>query len=239
MAELADRKRQQYADHAAPFQRPAANARRVHEEFLPRLLAWDGFEVLVHDVDGTVDAFAVARFGAAPPPFGEGSLFHVDDFAVAAPHLWATAGAAVLGELARRAGAAGLETAIVVSGPSSVDAPKTRFLISAGLAAAAEWWVKPTVPAAAATPEQDGFEAAVGPAPPVYDPGGLTCLALTIAEPAAVVRFERFAAASQAVVAVVPVTVGQTDVRNELRRRVYAVASEWYAGAIETISRPS
>jgi hypothetical protein len=228
VAALAERKREQYRDHAAPFQRPAANARDAHEAFLPRLLEWDGFDVLVHDAGARIDGFLVARFGIAPPPFGEGSLFHVDDFAVASPKLWSSVGAALLTEIARRAGEARLETAVVVSGPAAVDAPKTRFLASMGLTRGAEWWVKPLEPDGSEPPEQMGFSAAVGPAPPVYDPGGLTCLALSIDSVAALEPFERYAAASQSVIAIVPTTTDRLELHRELERRGFTVASEWF-----------
>lgn len=231
MAALADRKREQYREHAAPFQRPSANALELHEAFLPKLLDWDGFEVLVHDAAaGQVDGFIVGRLGSAPPPFGEGSLFHVDDFAVASPDLWSSVGAALLAEVARRANRAGLETAIVVSGPASVDEPKTRFLTSVGLVPGAEWWVKPLSERTAELPEKLGFDAVVGPAPPVYDPGGLTCLALSMESATALECFEQYAAASQAVIAIIPTTTERRDLRIELEHRGYVVASEWFTG---------
>lgn len=233
MAELAEAKRQHYRDHAAPFQRPSVNARAVHEAFLPKLLEWEGFTVLVHDGADGVDGFIVARFGSAPPPYGEGSLFHVDDFALADAASWPTVGHALLVEVMRRAEVAGIETAIVVSGPPSVDEPKTAFLDACGLRVDAEWRVKPLAPVSGELPAKQGFDAAVGPAPPVYDPGGLTALALRIDEPEAVERFEQFAAASKAVVAIVPVRTSDEKLRTELDRRGFSVASEWYVGPVQ------
>jgi len=235
MAELAEAKRQRYRDHAAPFQRPAPNGPAVHEAFLPKLFEWDGFTVLVHETDNGVDGFIVARFGSAPPPYGEGSLFHVDDFALADGATWPTVGAALLGEVLVRAEVADIETAIVVSGPASVDAPKTAFLAERGLRVDAEWRVKALTPTTAGKPAKVGFDAAVGPAPPVYEPGGLTALALRIDYPEAVERFEHFAAASDAVVAIVPVRVSDTGLRAELDRRGFVVASEWYAGPVSPL----
>jgi len=230
MAELADAKRRRYRDHARRFQIPAPNARAAHEAFLPRLLQWDAFSVLVHQTAGAVDGFVVARLGAAPPPFGEGSLFHVDDFVVARDDEWPSRGGPLLLELCRRARRDGLEQAIVVSGPASVDPAKVRFLRELGLAVAAEWWVKPVSPEATGdVPEQTGFAAEVGPAPPVYDPGGPTCLALEIAAPAALADLERYAAAAGAVVVIVPVRVEAVALRGALERRGYEVASEWYS----------
>jgi ribosomal protein S18 acetylase RimI-like enzyme len=232
MAELAEAKRQHYRDHATPFQRPALNGREAHEAFLPKLLEWEGFTVLVHDSADGVDGFVVARFGSAPPPYGDGSLFHIDDFALADAASWPTVGRALLGEVMRRAEVAGIETAIVVSGPPSIDKPKAAFLRACGLRVDAEWRVKSLTPTSDELPASEGFDVAVGPAPPVYDPGGLTALALRIDEPEAVVRFEEFAAASKAVVAIVPVRTSNEKLRTELDRRDFSVASEWYVGPV-------
>lgn len=234
MAELAETKREQYRDHAAPFQRPARDGRELHERFLPTLLDREDFTVLVHDDGDAVDGFVVARFGSAPPPFGSGSLFHVDDFAVTDAAGWATAGLALLDEVMRRAETERLETAIVVNGPPSIDEPKSSFLAACGLRVAAEWRVKPLTPTGADVPPKEGFDAAIGPAPPVYDPGGTTALALRIDHPDAVERFEAFAAASQAVVAIVPVRISDHSLRAELDRLEFAVASEWYAGPVRS-----
>ena len=219
-------------DRRRPFQRPAPDALVVHEAFLAKLIEWDGFVVRVHEGRDGVDGFVVARVGSAPPPFGEGDLFHVDDFVVASPALWETVGAALLEHVAAEAASAGAEKAIVVSGSRTVDAPKVEFLAGLGLECEAEWWVKPIEPNQREPAEASGFDAFVGPAPPVYDPGGLTCLATEIESPAALPLFEEFASASQAVVAIVPTLTSRLDLRTELRERGYTVASEWYAGTI-------
>jgi len=235
MADLAEAKRQHYRDHASPFQRPARNGREVHEGFLSKLLEWEGFTVLVHDAVSRIDGFIVARFGSAPPPFGEGSLLHVDDFALAEADAWPTVGGALLGEVMCLAQLAGIETAIVVSGPTSIDEPKAAFLAGLGLRVDAEWRVKALAPASGPIPAKEGFDAAVGPAPPVYDPGGLTALALRIDYPEAVERFEEFAAASGAIVAIVPVRTSDERLLASLDRRGFAVASEWYAGPVSSL----
>jgi len=236
MAELAEAKRLQYRDHASPFQRPARDGRVVHEGFLAKLLEWEGFTVLVHDAGSDIDGFIVARFGSAPPPYGEGSLFHVDDFALAAAATWPTVGRALLDEVMRRAELAGIETAIVVGGPASIDESKSAFLAALGLRVDAEWRVKVLAPTGGEMPPKEGFDTAIGPAPPVYEPGGLTALALRIDYPEAVERFEEFAAASKAVVAIVPVLISDVRLRAELDRRDFVVASEWYAGPVSSLS---
>jgi hypothetical protein len=120
----------------------------------------------------------------------------------------------------------------VVSGSRTVDTPKVDFLAGLGLECEAEWWVKPIEPSQREPVEMSGFAAFVGPAPPVYDPGGLTCLATEIESPAALPLFEDFASASQAVLAIVPTLTSRLDLRAALGERGYSVASEWYAGTL-------
>jgi GNAT superfamily N-acetyltransferase len=231
MAALAEAKRELYKDQAPPFQRPAEGARAAHEGFLPKMLERDEFIVLVHEDGSTaVDGFVAARVGSAPPPFGDGPLFHVDDFAVASPDRWSSVGAALLREVTALAIERGAQTAIVVTGPASVDRPKNEFLRSAGLAVGAEWRTKSLSPHEGPVPAMDGFDAAVGPAPPVYDPGGLTCLALRLDDPSVLPAFEEFAERSAAVVGIVPVRAEAVDLRRLLIQRGYAAASEWYCG---------
>jgi N-acetylglutamate synthase-like GNAT family acetyltransferase len=235
MAALAEAKRQHYRDHAAPFQRPASNGREVHERFLPKLLEWEAFTVLVHEGGEGVDGFVVARFGSAPPPYGEGSWFHVDDFVVGRASLWASVGRELLDAVMNRAREAGIDQAIVVCGPSSIDEPKVAFLSGTGLRVDAEWRVKPLALNGGDPPGAPrGFEAAIAPAPPVYDPGGPTALAVRI-EPGAVARFEEFGSASGAVVGIVPVRISDEALRAELDQRGFVVASEWYSGPVAAL----
>jgi len=156
MAGLAAGKRQQYRENAFPFQRPSEGARELHEPFLISLTEQEGFIAVVHEASGMIDGFIVARVGAAPPPFGEGPLVHVDDFVVSRPDTWQTTGRALLDEVARQAVGAGAAKAIVVSGDRSIDAPKNDFLKGYGLVCEAEWWVKPIEPREAELPDEVG-----------------------------------------------------------------------------------
>jgi GNAT superfamily N-acetyltransferase len=220
-----------------PFSAPRATVAKSTRGFCQRSLNGRvGFIVLVHEAGGRIDGFIVARFGSAPPPFGQGSLFHVDDFALADATSWPTVGRALLSEVIRRAQRAGIQTGIVVTGPASVDEPKAAFLAGFGMRVEAEWRVKPLAPASGEKPAKEGFDAAIGPAPPVYDPGGLTALALRIDYPEAVGRFEKFAAASEAVVAIVPLRTSDERLRAELDRRGFVVGSEWYAGPVSSLT---
>lgn len=232
MADLADAKRGRYAEHAFPFQRPAERAREIHEPFLASLTDTEGFIVLVHQAAGAVDGFLVARLGAAPPPFGEGPHVHVDDYVVSEPGAWPTAGRKLLEEATRRAASFGAARAIVVSGPRSIDAPKNDFLTAQGFVCEAEWWVRPITPSTSNVPDEMGFRAALGPAPPVYDPGGPTCLALSIDGPECLGQLEKFASAAGSVIVVVPTTTDRADLRHQLSARGYTVASEWFTKAL-------
>lgn len=238
MLDLAEAKRDLYRDNAHPFQRPANDARSLQRPFFEGLLQRDDFIVLVHqDASGHVDGFLTGRVGPAPPPIGaDGDPFHVDDFVVDRPDLWLSTGDALLLAAARLAQAAGACTAIIVAGSQRVDPPKRAFLRGLGLALAAEWWARPLDAAPGDVPAQDSFEAIVGPAPPVYDPGGPVCLAARLDGPEALPHLERYGAAARAVLAIVPLATGREDVRAVLVARGYALASEWYAAPIETLA---
>ena len=122
---------------------------------------------------------------------------------------------------------------IVVAGPPGVDPAKTAMLIGLGFKRAAEWHVKRISPEpGGAAAEQRGFEAVVGPAPPVYDPGGPICLAESIDGSDDLAALESYAAASSAVLVVVPVEAERGDLRAALGDRGYDVASEWYSGPV-------
>lgn len=237
MLDLAEAKRDLYRHNAHPFHRPATAARTLQRPFFEGLLGRDDFIVLVHEDASThVDGFLIGRIGPAPPPIGAaGDPFHVDDFAVDRPDLWLSTGDALLREAARLAHAAGARTAVIVAGSQEIDQPKHAFLHGLGLALAAEWWARPLDAAPGDVPNRDGFEVIVGPAPPVYDPGGPVCLATRLDGPEALPHLERYGAAARAVLAIVPLATGREDVRAVLVARGYTLASEWYAAPIETL----
>jgi hypothetical protein len=116
----------------------------------------------------------------------------------------------------------------------AVDRPKVGLLTAAGLGVEAEWWVRSVDPLVGEPPGPDGFEAVVGPAPPVYDPGGPVCVARRVEKAAALESLERFAACSGAVLVIVPVEASRAALRGSLARRGYVVASEWYAASLST-----
>jgi GNAT superfamily N-acetyltransferase len=143
MAELADSKRRQYEPFAPTFQRPAANATEVHSPWLARLVQDPDVGTFVNEDESSgVDGFVIITIAPAPPvydPGGPTSL--IDDFTVAQPHLWRTAGAALLDAAREWAMERGAAQLVVISGPH--DSPKRALLDDAGLYVASEWFTTP------------------------------------------------------------------------------------------------
>ncbi len=77
--------------------------------------------------------------------------------------------------------------------------------------------------------EGSGFSGFLGPAPPVYDPGGPVLLVDRVTDGTGTAAIEEGAAALGAVLAVLPVPVG-ADREAELRAATFTVASAWYVG---------
>lgn len=236
-AAFAEVKRAEYARYSPVFWRPAADARAKHQPFLRFCIQSDQFvaftaEAAAESGDAVVGV-ALANRQGAPAPFRADPepTWFVDDFFVADSALWPTAGMALLESIQQAASANGAARVIVVV--AQRDAPKRALLRSAGYALAAAWWVRPltTAGAPASLPAPEGIEALVAPAPPVYDPGGPVALALALGDaPAAqVARFDQWAAASGATLAVIPARVADVALGEALARAGYTVASEWYA----------
>jgi hypothetical protein len=132
MADLAERKRQQYAAYAPRFWRPAPDGREKHLPFLGVQLTRDDTVALVADAADpdaaySLDGFLIARDGG------------VDDFAVAAPEMWPTVGAALLRTAERESAARGVGRMVLVCGAK--DAAKAEMLRAAGYAVVERWYV--------------------------------------------------------------------------------------------------
>lgn len=214
-----DQRRQVYARYSPVFWRPARDAVGLHTWFLARQIAAPHTIALRSD-----RGFLIAEL--------RGPEMFVDDFAVTSEGSWPADGAWLLAAAWQQAAAAGARTARVVT--AAADDPKVAMLASAGLALASQWWVKPVTPAGppgrTGRVRGQGFAGHLGPAPPVYDPGGLVLLAdddpAETVSPAAI---EAGAAALGAVLAVVPAAPGAAH-EQELTRRGWTVASQWYLG---------
>jgi hypothetical protein len=213
-----DQRRQVYARYSPVFWRPARDAAGVHARFLARQIAAPQFIALRTD-----DGFLIAEL--------RGSEVLIDDFAVTGEDRWPADGAGLLASAWGQATAAGARTARVVT--AAADGPKVALLVSAGLAPASRWWVKPVTPigppARAGRVQGTGFAGRLGPAPPVYDPGGTVLLTDDLPGRASLAAVEAGAAAMGAVVAIVPAAPGAAD-EQQLTQRGWTVASQWHLG---------
>ena len=173
---------------------------------------------------------AIANHRVRVPPFAQDreASWLVDDFYVAAPEWWRTAGGALLDSVAHAARSSRQNRLIVVS--AERDDAKNAMLRDRGFRQAAQWWVRPLAPPQSPVPaEGERLPMLVGPAPPVYDPGGPVAMALDTVSPFAIDRFERQAFAAEAVLAIVPVRTADGTLAEVLAIAGYAVASVWYA----------
>ncbi len=96
-----------------------------------------------------------------------------------------------------------------------------------------QWWVKPVETtrraAGSGRVEGAGFSGLLGPAPPVYDPGGPVLLAEHLEPGVELAAFEREAAGLGAVLVVVPAPPGDQR-EQEFRQRSWTAASQWFVG---------
>ena len=142
MAELAAQKREEYKHYAPVFHRPSAGARDVQEPYLASLVEADDEVAFVHETNGSVDGFLVASLVPPPPVYDPGGpTCSVDDFMVATPDLWDSAGRALLERAIEITRARGAVQTVVVCGPR--DRPKRDLLVSMGHDVASEWFTLP------------------------------------------------------------------------------------------------
>jgi hypothetical protein len=226
-ADLAEAKRAEYAAYSPVFWRPAAGARERHRPFLAHCIENDRFLALAAEDAGELAGLVLAGKHGAPPPFHADAepTWFVDDFLVAGGD-WDGAGALLLERVAGEAGGARL---VVVT--AHADRPKCAFLEARGFACAASWWVLPVDAEPGDPVLPDGAEAVTGPAPPVYDPGGLTALALRL-DPRHVADFVAWTVASDAVLAIVAARESDTSLAAALAAAGFARASAWYVRGI-------
>jgi hypothetical protein len=220
-----ERRRQEYARYSPVFWQPAKNVLDLHAEFLRRQISSETNIALRTD-----HGFIICE---RRPQEG-----FVDDFAVEHPGSWHDEGAMLLLAAAERL-SAGMSTPVLRVVTAHADRPKVNMLASQSFRLAEQWWVLELQPARgtasgdrAAVPDRVGglgFSGILGPAPPVYDPGGPVFLAERVEVGADISIIEREAAALGAVLAIVP-AAPETDRARELRRRRWSVASDWYVG---------
>jgi GNAT superfamily N-acetyltransferase len=214
-AAMAAAKRAEYERYSPVFWRVAADAEAIHAPFLARCIAGEEFFTgLAARSGGELVGIALTAHELLPPPLSADPVpsWLTDDFFVRDASLWATVGEALLEATERAARAAGAERL--------------------GYERAASWWVRPLAPKRGDVPLPVSFRGVVGQAPPVYDPGGATSLALELSDAAAVGAFGEWAAASGAVLAIAPVRSGCNALEAELAREGYEPASDWCAKSL-------
>jgi len=127
MLALAERRREQYQEHAPIFQRPAPKARDAQRPYFHQLVQDSTIISLVHEEGQHVDGFIIASLMPAPPVYDPGGpTCLVDDFMVEHPRLWSTVGTGLLEEACQH----GAVQVVVVCGPS--DQSKRELLLSRG-----------------------------------------------------------------------------------------------------------
>jgi hypothetical protein len=140
MVALAAAKRTEYAGYQPRFHKVAPDADAKQRLFLKDQLSRPDTLLLIHEDRGTIDGWIYGRLVNAPPVYEPGGrILFVDDFAVASPALWPTAGKALLVDAKAWGKAQGAVLANVVCGPK--DEPKRGLLESLGLGVASEWRV--------------------------------------------------------------------------------------------------
>lgn len=140
MVALSAAKRIEYAKAQPVFHKIAPDADAKQKAFLQDQLAKADQCFFVHSEGSKVDAWINGRLVSAPPVYEPGGrVLLVDDFCVARPELWATAGKALLLQAQAWAKGQGAVLVNVVCGPE--DAPKRALLKELGLGVASEWHV--------------------------------------------------------------------------------------------------
>ena len=218
-AELMEKRRRDYARYSPVFWRPAEGVVDLHARFLgDRIIA----ETTVALRTG--HGFIICE--------RRGSKGLVDDFAIEPPGTWDFDGAALMLAASERLAAAdGVATVLVVT--AHADRVKAGMLANLSLTLAEQWWVRELEPAGPASApgrfSGPGFSGLLGPAPGVYDPGGLVFRNDRAGEHTDLAAIERAAAAHGAVLAVLPAAPDPAR-EHELRQQGWHVASDWYLG---------
>lgn len=211
-------RRRLYATYSPVFWHPASGVTGLHARFLGRQIASDTNVGLRTD-----HGFVIGQLRGA-----EG---FVDDFAIDADGTWSDDGAVLLMAAWDKLTSAGATVLRVVT--ARADEAKVQMIRDLSLRLVEEWWVMPLRAAGPATAsgrvDGTGFSGVLGPAPPVYDPGGPVLLADRVGDDVGLSVVEHEAAAMGAVLAVVPTPPG-SDRSRQLEEGGWSVASQWYVG---------
>jgi hypothetical protein len=237
-AALMERRRQVYASYSPVFWRPRPGVTGFHARFLRRLISAPDHVALRGE-----HGFIIGQRRS-----GQG---FVDDFAVEQTGSWDTDGAELLLAAWQRLSASGCTTMRVVT--ANADTAKSGMLRGLSLRLAEQWWVHELTPANRATAAQPpanrataaqppanqaasgrvsgtGFSGTLGPAPPVYDPGGPVLLADSLDAGADLGMAGREASVLGAVLLIVPAAPGTPRSAELDRTPGWNAASDWYDG---------
>jgi hypothetical protein len=219
VAELMEQRRQVYAGYSPVFWRPAVGVIDLHTRFLRRQIASPANVALRTD-----HGFIIGQRRAA-----EG---FVDDFAVGPDGSWDADGTELLRQAWQRlSSGGGFEALRVVT--AHADEEKSALLRGLSLRLAEQWWVRELPSAGPLRPPArvagTGFSGILGPAPPVYAPGGPVLLVDGLADDAELPAVEREATELGALLLVIPVPVDSPRAA-ELPGLGWTVASDWYLG---------
>jgi hypothetical protein len=228
-AQLAAAKREEYEQYSPVFWRVAEGALAIHEPFLAHCIEdTAAFASFACREGENLRGIAIAARKVFPPPFRSDPepSWLVDDFFVSSGGLWPTVGAALVSAVEVAATEGGADRVIVLA--ARRDEPKRDMLEAVGYERGASWWVRVLAPRLGDKPELRKTEAVTGPAPPVYDPGGTTALALRASDPAEIPAFTRWGAASGAVLAIVPARASEPELEHALSEAGYEPASDWF-----------
>src|SRR5439155_16284976 len=138
MVAMAEAKRVEYEGYSPVFWRKAPDSSPKQEQYLQSLLASSDIMAFVTQPGDRVTGFIIGALTTPPPVYTPGGpVCIVDDFAVAAPEAWRTAGAALLAAIAQEARARGAVLMVVVC--AQRDHAKRALLQEAGCSVASEW----------------------------------------------------------------------------------------------------
>ncbi len=142
MVRLLETRRAAYEAYQPVFWKKAADSAEMSRAFLPFVMGKAETVALAAVEQGQLLAFLIATSTPAPPVYDvPGATYTVDDFAVAEPRHWATAGRALLERLEAIGRERGWAQVIVVS--ALRDREKSAMLESGGLTIASTWWTLP------------------------------------------------------------------------------------------------
>lgn len=139
---LIQQRRRQLESFDPRFWRPAEHAAAHTRRFYRWLMLTGRGTFLLAEAEGKIVAFLTARRVKAPPVYDPGgTTILVDDFCVAAPELWSSAGDLLLQALRSRGRQRGWAQMIVAA--PAADHAGLEFLQRHELTHTSSWWTAP------------------------------------------------------------------------------------------------